>query len=234
MRASGVSPRSAAHRSDARTNAAPPSVMPDDDPAVMIPVCPSTLRKSQRQFRQRLERRAVPRMFVASRTPWTRLLCASSAGNVIGAISRRKCPAFCAASAFCWLSSANWSDSSRVMPYCRARTSAVSPMIRPESGSWKPSRYIASTKREVAHAMTPTRIGAVDEIRHATHRLDAARDDTLRLAEQDALRSRGNRLHSRGARFVDRLRGGRERACRRDGRPAGPDSDPNPPGGRGP
>ena len=61
---------------------------------------------------------------------------------------------------------------------------------------------------EVPHAMPPTSVNTVDQVRHPAHRLDAAGDAAIRLAEQDALRSGGKRMHSRGARFVDRVRRG--------------------------
>ena len=97
-----------------------------------------------------------------------------------GAISAAKCPRRSARSALCWLSSANRSDSSRVMPYWRARISAVSPMIKPDSGHEKPSRYIASTNAKCP-ILWPHRASArVDQIRHAAHRLDAAGDDDTR------------------------------------------------------
>ena len=66
------------------------------------------------------------------------------------------------------------SDSSRVMPYWRARTSAVSPMIRSDSGSLKAVAVHRVDELEVAHLVAPARVGGVDEIRHAAHRLDAA------------------------------------------------------------
>jgi hypothetical protein len=55
--------------------------------------------------------------------------------------------------------------------------------------------------------MPPPRIGRVDEIRHPAHRLDSTGKSAFRFAEQDALRSRGNRLKARRTGLVDRVRG---------------------------
>ena len=112
-----------------------------DDPGT-----PFDLAEDRRQLAQALERRlarmlvALDRVVaVAGRPP------RPAGGTVTAAISREKCPASIAARALRWLSSAKQSDCSRVMPYSRASTSAVSPMMRFDSGHWNPSRYIAST-----------------------------------------------------------------------------------------
>src|SRR2546429_272856 len=60
-------------------------------------------------------------------------------------ISSLKRPAFCAASVFCWLASANWSCSSRVTSYSFATFSAVTPMWYWLYTSHRPSTIIVST-----------------------------------------------------------------------------------------
>jgi hypothetical protein len=55
--------------------------------------------------------------------------------------------------------------------------------------------------------VAPAGIFRVDQIGHAAHRLDAAGDDDLGLAEQDRLGPAGDRLHAGGAGLVERLRG---------------------------
>ena len=65
------------------------------------------------------------------------------------------------------------------MPYCRASTSAVSPMIIPHSEQVKPSRYIASTSVKLPILWPQRASSASIEVRHAAHRLDAAGDDDL-------------------------------------------------------
>ena len=55
----------------------------------------------------------------------------------IGEISESSCSRW--ASALAWELAANWSWASRLMPNSRARISAVSPMMRPEKGSVRPS-----------------------------------------------------------------------------------------------
>ena len=119
------------------------------------------------------------------------------------------------------------------MPYCRASTSAVSPMIMPRQRAREAVAVHRVDEREVAHRVPPSRVLGVDEIRHAAHRLDAAGHDDLGFAEQDRLRAAGDRLHARGARLVDRLRRHRIRQAGAPARPAAPDSDPIPPAVRG-
>ena len=122
-----------------------------------------------------------------------------------GAISASNRPSRWARSALRWLSSAKASDSARVMPYWRARTSAVSPMISPDSGHGEAVAIHRVDELEVAHLVAPPRVGGVHQIRHAAHRLDAAGHDHRRLAEQQTLRARGNRLQARRTGFVDCL-----------------------------
>ena len=95
----------------------------------------------QRQFAQSFDCRAGARMFVDSSSTGFPFASRPGAG-VISSLNR---PAATAASARRWLSRAYASDSSRVMPYCRARTSAVWPMRSCDRGQKNPSRYIAST-----------------------------------------------------------------------------------------
>ena len=59
MRASGVTPSAAHAAALISTTAAPPSVMPDEVPAVMMPGCPSTSPKTGAQLPQRLDRRVA-------------------------------------------------------------------------------------------------------------------------------------------------------------------------------
>ena len=63
--ARGFRPRAFAASADASTSAAPPSVMPDEVPAVMMPGCPSTSLNTGRQLAQALDRRVAARMLVA-------------------------------------------------------------------------------------------------------------------------------------------------------------------------
>ncbi len=63
----------------------------------------------------------------------------TSTGNISAALPSAP------ATACRWDRSANSSCSSREMSYMSTRFSAVSPMISPQSGSSRPSRYIAST-----------------------------------------------------------------------------------------
>ena len=64
-------------------------------------------------------------------------------------------------------------------------------------------------EREVAHAMPPARIFCIDQVWHPAHRLDAAGDDNLRVAEHDGLCARRDRLHPRRTRLVDGVGGNR-------------------------
>src|SRR3954470_23031581 len=134
--ASGRRPRARAASADASTSAAPPSVMPDEVPAVMMPGCPSTSPNTGGSF-LRVSPVVSPRgcssrstmVPAASPDPPPAERLRGPSGSVTGAISRLKCPASIAAFALRWLSSANWSDCSRVIPCWRARISAVSPMM---------------------------------------------------------------------------------------------------------
>ena len=141
MRASGVTCSRLARSALINTTAAPPSVMPDDDPAVMMPGAPSTSRKTSGSLRRLSS--VVPGRGCSSTSSIAGLPFASAYST--GTISSRNRPSAMACSARRWLSSAYASESSRVMPYSRARTSAVSPMIMPQTEQVKPSRYIAST-----------------------------------------------------------------------------------------
>ena len=86
------------------TTAAPPSVMPDDVPAVMMPGCPSTLGKTGGELPQRLDA-SCPRRGCSSVVD--RPSSGPSASvTVTGAISSRKRPAAIAAAARRWVSSA--------------------------------------------------------------------------------------------------------------------------------
>ncbi len=123
-RARGVRPRALACSADVNTTAAPPSVIPDEEPAVMMP-SPNAVGSFRRLSIVASGRGCSSRS--------TTTLCPFTV-TVTGAISRAKCPPSAAAFAFRWLSSANRSDASRVMAYCFARISAVSPMMRFDSG----------------------------------------------------------------------------------------------------
>ena len=139
-RATGVMPCARAHSAELNTTAAPPSVMPEAEPAVMIPGWPSTTGKVSGSL-------ASPSSVDPGRgcSSMANVIVLPRSVTVTGTISASKWPCRWACSALRWLSSAKASDSARVMPYWRARISAVSPMMRPDSGHEKPSRYIAST-----------------------------------------------------------------------------------------
>ena len=61
-------------------------------------------------------------------------------------------------------------------------------------------------EREVAHLVAPARVFAVDQIRHAAHRLDAAGEHELRLAERIACAPSAIVCKPGRARLIDRLR----------------------------
>ena len=150
------------------------------------PGCPSTFEKDRRQ----LSERSRPSCRGADVRPRRRAYGRPFASvTVTGAISSRICPRRSPAAACRCDSTAYSSDASREMPYWRASTSAVSPMIMPLSEQVNPSRYIASTSVKLPHPVPPARIFRVNQVRHAAHRLDAAGDDDLGLAEKDRPRA---------------------------------------------
>ena len=200
MRAIGVSRVPGDAASPATTTAAPPSVMPDDEPAVMMPGAPSTSPKTSGSLLQGLERRAGTRVFVRRHRP-TRPF---GPCTVTGAISATKRPAAIAASARCWLLEG---EAIRLL----ARDAVVAredfgrlSHDQAESGHWKPSRYIASTSGKMPHLVAPSRVVRVEQVRHAAHRLDAAGEDDVGLAERDGLRRGGDRLQAGRAGLVQR------------------------------
>ena len=95
-RASGCRPRSLAHAADASTTAAPPSVMPEADPAVMMPGWPSTTGKVRGSL-------ASPSSVAPARGCSSALTVTVVPRSVTstGAISAAKCPAAMARSALC-------------------------------------------------------------------------------------------------------------------------------------
>ena len=121
-RARGARPISRAPRSEASRSAAAPSLRPDEFPAVTEPA-PSERKAG-------LSRASASRVVSGRRnsSSSTRrgspFFCAISTA----AISAANRPAARAAAAFCCDRSANASWSSRLMPYCSATFSAVSPM----------------------------------------------------------------------------------------------------------
>ena len=85
--ARGFRPRARAVSADARTSAAPPSVIPDEVPAVMMPGCPSTSPNTGGSLRRALERGVAARMLVAIDNA---RLAAPGRDRATGAISRAK------------------------------------------------------------------------------------------------------------------------------------------------
>ncbi len=103
------------------------------------------------------------RLFIASSVePWRGY--SSSANTTVpflegistAMISSLKRPAFIARSAFCWLSTANWSCSSRVTAYSFATFSAVTPMWYWLYTSHNPSMIMVSTSF-ASHMRKPSR-----------------------------------------------------------------------------
>ena len=84
-------------------------------------------------------------------------------------------------------------------------------MMSPDSGHEKPSRYIASTNGKWP-ILWPQRASAAST-RYGMRLIDSMPPATThrRLAEQEALRARGDRLQTRGTRLVDGLGRGRVR-----------------------
>ena len=167
----------------------------------------------------------VARMFVGGDR-----LAALRVGTSTGAISSANAPVAIARAAFSWLTSANASDASRVMPYSRARSSAVSPMTMPRERAREAVAIHRVDERKVPHPVAPARIRRVDQIGHAAHRLDAAGQDDLRFAEQDlspadAIAS----IPDAHALFI--VVAGTVPASPADGRPAAQDSAPSRPAG---
>jgi hypothetical protein len=80
------------------------------------------LLEGRAELRERFRRRARTRVLVASTVRVERL-----SGTSIGTISSLNVACSMARSAFCWLAAANSSCSSRLIPYCSARFSAVIP-----------------------------------------------------------------------------------------------------------
>ena len=135
IRASGSRPSARARDAAMRTSAAAPSVIPDEFPAVIVPVSSSKTGFSFARPSSVVSGRGCSSRSTATVAPFF-------AGTATGTISfaRRSH----AASAFCCDRKANSSCSSRGISYLRARFSAVSPMIRPQSGSRNPSLFIPS------------------------------------------------------------------------------------------
>ena len=124
--ASGFKFRRLASSSDARTVAEAPSVMPDEFPAVMVPVFTNTgesLAMSSKDASIRICS-SESSCFVSPFFPRTATGINSSPNRF----------ARVAAVAFCWLRSAYWSCSSRVILYKLARFFAVSPITSSDSG----------------------------------------------------------------------------------------------------
>ena len=212
-------------RSSASTTAAPPSVMPDDVPAVMMPGRAVDRFEHQRQLAQALDRRARARMLVdrelhrlalgvvpRRRRDFVREPARGDRALRLSAGSRARTA----------------SDSSRVMPYCRASTSAVCPMTSCDSGSKNPSRYIASTSAKLP-ILWPQRASSLSS-RYGMRLIDSMPPaSTMRdWPSLNRLRAERDGLQSRRARLIDRLRGHVVGQARRGGRPAAPDSGPDP------
>ena len=206
LRASGFRPRRPRRaRADASTSAAPPSVMPDEAPAVMMPGCPSTSSNTSGSLpgsRSSCPPRGCSSAIERS-TGWR--LCASwtrhrrDLAREMPGVDRRLRLALA-------LEREGDPTASRVMPYWRASISAVSPMIRFDTGHVEAVAVHRVDQREVAHPVAPARVDRVDQVRHPAHRLDAAGEHDVRLAQHDRLRAGGDRLQAGGAGLVDRLR----------------------------
>ena len=119
MRARGSSPRAFASSALISTRAAAPSFRPEALAAVTLP----SLAKAGRSFC--ISSRVAPWRMYSS---WSTTTSPFLPGMTTGAISSANLPAFCAASALCWLARANSSWASRVMPHLSAMFSAVWPM----------------------------------------------------------------------------------------------------------
>ena len=89
-------------------------------------------------------------------------------------------------------------------------------------------------ERKVAHAMTPAGIGAVDEIRHPTHRSYPRPPRRTRTPRAGCFGQPRQSPAFPSACLVDRLRRLCVGAGRPDGRPGARDSDRNPPAARAP
>ena len=176
--------------------------MPDDVPAVMMPGCPSTGSNTSGSLRR-------PSIVA----PGARMLVDRQFDRLALRVAARRRRDFVREPArgnrrlgLRWLSSANASDSSRVMPYCRASTSAVWPITRFDSGQKNPSRYIASTSVKLP-ILWPQRASSLST-RYGMRLIDSMppASTTARLAEQDRLRAERDGLQTRRARLIDRLR----------------------------
>ena len=134
----GVTPSAFAFSAESTTIAAAPSVMPDEFPAVTVPVFGL---KTGGELRQPGQVGVGPRVLVL-RELHLALACPAPSPRRSPRANR---PSSHARAALCWLRRAKASCSSRGMRYCSARVSAVSPMSCPLSGHRKPSWYIPST-----------------------------------------------------------------------------------------
>ena len=117
----------------------------------------------------------------------------------IGRIWLLKCPALRAAAARRWLSTANASCCSRVMPHLVATFSAVMPMWIVSNGSVSAPTIMSTI------LLSPMRCAPAlrqDRVDRAAHALGAAADRRVGVAEQDVCARRHDRLHAAAAQPV--------------------------------
>ena len=195
--ARGVRPRLCAASADVRTSAAPPSVIPDDVPAVMMP---GPIAKNRRQLAEAFDCRLSTRVLIAIHDHRIRP-GQSDRGNlaleVAGVDRRFRLPLALQGEAVGFIAGdavvLRQDFSSLAHDQVRERTLEAVAVHRVD-------------EREIPHAMAPAGIRRLDQIRHPAHRLDAAGEDDLRFAEHDRLGAGHEGLQSRRACFVDGLR----------------------------
>ena len=177
----GATPSALALSAESTTTAAAPSVMPDELPAVTVPVLSLKTGGELREARAGRRRRAECSSFAKSTSPFL-------PGTFTGKVSAANRPSSQARAARCWLRRAKASCSSRGMRYCSARVSAVSPMSLSQSGHMEAVAVHAVDRLLVTQAIAPARAG--QQVGHPAHRLDAAREHHLGVAVPDGPEAR--------------------------------------------
>ena len=217
----GVTPSAFAFSAESTTTAAAPSVIPDEFPAVTVPVFSWKTGASFASPGRSASARGCS-SFANSTSPLR-------PGTFTAKVSAANRPSSHARPALCWLRRAKASCSSRGMRYSLGQGLGGLAHELPAERTQEPVLVHPVHRLLVAHAIAPARAG--QEVGHPAHRLDSAREDHLGVAVAYRPEGEVDGLEAAAAGHVHGVGRALPWAPPPDGRPGGPRSGPRRPGG---